>query len=417
VQKLRRSAKHQEAAAILKAAPSDVAALVDGDAWWDERKMIARKLLDAGEPQLAYEVAAGHSATGAESLIEAEFHAGWIALRFLDRPAPALAHFARAAESASTPISQARAWYWQARAAELGEDPDDAQRLYSLAADHSSVYYGQLARARLGYADQPVRRAAEAAEDDQRIEAVRAVELFESIGEKDLAFRLTVDLAREITDDRQIAALGHVLTRAKDARATLIVGKLAAQRGVALDDIAFPTFGIPKFEKLERSAEMPVVYAIARQESAFQAQAASHAGAKGLMQMLPSTARRTAQRAGVPFDEKRLLQDPAFNAMLGAAHLSELMDEHGQSLILTFAAYNAGGHRVKQWIAAYGDPRKPDVDPIDWIERIPFTETRNYVQRVVENLGMYRARFGADDAPRLVVKDLRARDVRLARAP
>jgi soluble lytic murein transglycosylase len=192
------------------------------------------------------------------------------------------------------------------------------------------------------------------------------------------------------------------------------VGKLASQRGIALDDIAFPMFGVPQHEALPRSAEQPVVYSIARQESAFQSDALSHAGARGLMQMLPSTARRTAQRAGVPFDEKRLVLDPAYNAQLGAAHLTELMDEHGQSLILTFAAYNAGGHRVKQWIAAYGDPRKSDVDPIDWVERIPFTETRNYVQRVVENVGVYRARFGAPDAKGLIVDDLRARQVRLA---
>jgi len=132
------------------------------------------------------------------------------------------------------------------------------------------------------------------------------------------------------------------------------------------------------------------------------------------MQMLTSTARVTAKRAGVPFEERRLLTDAAFNAQLGSAHLSELMDDHANSLILTFAAYNAGGGRVRQWINAYGDPRKADVDPIDWVERIPFTETRNYVQRVAENLAMYRARFGAPDAPALAARDLRARETRLA---
>ncbi|MDB5570294.1 MAG: Lytic transglycosylase [Hyphomicrobiales bacterium] len=412
-QKLRRAGKFTEAAAIILAAPRDAESIVSGDAWWEERRILARKLLDAGETAAAYQVASTHTARGVEAQIEAEFHAGWIALRFLNDPKAAAGHFAAAAKVARTPISLARVHYWQARAAEAGETPEDAPRFYALAALHSSAYYGQLARARLGFADQPVRRAARVAEAGERLEPIRAVELFESIGEKDLAFRLTADLARSLEDEAQIAALGRILTRARDARATLVVGKLASQRGVALDDVAYPTFGIPAFEELARSAEKPVVYAIARQESAFQADAASHAGAKGLMQMLVSTARRTAQRAGVAFDEKRLVADPAFNAQLGAAHLAELMDEHGQSLILTFAAYNAGGHRVKQWIAAYGDPRKPEVDPIDWIERIPFTETRNYVQRVAENLGVYRARFGAQDAPRLVVKDLRAREARL----
>jgi soluble lytic murein transglycosylase len=194
----------------------------------------------------------------------------------------------------------------------------------------------------------------------------------------------------------------------------LLLGKLTSQRGVALDDVAFPIFGVPDFTPLAKSIALPVVYSIARQESAFQGDVVSHAGAKGLMQMLTSTARRTAQRAGVAFDEQRLLSDTAFNAQLGAAHLADLMDEQGQSLILTFAAYNAGGKRVKEWIAAYGDPRKTGVDPIDWVERIPITETRNYVQRVVENLGIYRARLNAGDkSPQLVDKDLRAREARL----
>jgi soluble lytic murein transglycosylase len=414
VQKLRREGKLADAAAALEEAPREPERLVDGDAWWTERRMLARKSLDAGESERAYKVAAGHGARSSEDRIEAEFHAGWIALRFRNDPAAALPHFAAAGDIARTPISQARALYWQGRALEAQGDSPRAAALYKRAAEHSSAYYGQLARARLGHSDQPVRRALAVAQGDARLASVRAVEAFESIGEKDLAFRLTSDLARQLQVPAQIAALARVAARGRDARATLAVGKLAAQRGVALDDAAFPMFGVPEFEPLARSAEAAVVYAIARQESAFQADARSQAGAKGLMQMLASTARRTAQRAGVPFEEERLISDPAFNARLGAAHLAELMDEHGQSLLLTFAAYNAGGHRVKQWIAAYGDPRKPEVDPIDWVERIPFTETRNYVQRVVENLGVYRARFGAPDAPRLMVEDLRARELRLA---
>lgn len=413
-QKLRRADKFSEAADLLEQAPRDGNALVDGDAWWTERRINARKLLDAGDAQKAYMLAANHSARSSEDRIEAQFHAGWIALRFRNDPASALPHFVAAGQIARTPISKARALYWQGRTAEARGAEAEALELYESAAQHSTAYYGQLARARLGHTDQPVRRAAHVADGLARIEPVRAVEAFEAVGERELAFRLTSDLARKLDDPAQIAALAHVAARAQNARAALVVGKLASQRGIALDDIAFPMFGVPQYEALPRSAEQPVVYSIARQESAFQSDALSHAGAKGLMQMLPSTARRTAQRAGVPFDEKRLVLDPAFNAQLGAAHLTELMDEHGQSLILTFAAYNAGGHRVKQWIAAYGDPRKPDVDPIDWVERIPFTETRNYVQRVVENVGVYRARFGAPDAKGLIVDDLRARQVRLA---
>ena len=414
IQILRRAGKIQEAAAAMATAPDSAEALVSGDDWWTERRMIARKLLDAGDATTAWRIAAAHRATSSEARIGAEFHAGWIALRFLDDATTALGHFAVAADIAQTPISRARAAYWQARAAERGEEPEDAGRLYAIAAEQSSTYYGQLARSRLGLPEAPLRRAQAVASGEERTEPVRAVETLLSVGEKDLAFRLTVDLARTLEDASQIAALAAITARGRDARATLLLGKLASQRGVALDDVAFPVFGVPDFTPLARSAALPVVYSIARQESAFQGDVVSHAGAKGLMQMLTSTARRTAQRAGVAFDEKRLLSDTAFNAQLGAAHLADLLDEQKQSLILTFAAYNAGGKRVKDWIAAYGDPRNSGVDPIDWVERIPFTETRNYVQRVVENLAMYRARLGGPEAStRLVDRDLRAREARL----
>ena len=413
IQILRRANKHADAAELL-AKVKDSKDLVEPAAWWTERRMIARRLLDNGDAKLAYKVAAEHPGVSGEEFIDAEFHAGWISLRFLGDAETASRHFAAAGEIARTPISLARTLYWQGRAAEARELTDQATAFYTQASEHSSAYYGQLARARLGLEEQPVRRARAAAEGDDRLAAIRAIEVFEAIDEKELAFRLTVDLARSLDDETQIAALGHILARAKDARGTLMVGKLASQRGIALDDVAFPMFGVPEFEQLARATEKPVVFAIARQESAFQHDAVSHAGAKGLMQMLTSTARVTAKRAGVAFEERRLLTDPAFNAQLGSAHLAELMDDHGNSLILTFAAYNAGGPRVRQWIAAYGDPRSPDVDPIDWVERIPFTETRNYVQRVAENLAMYRARFGAPDAPALASRDLRARQARLA---
>ena len=413
VQILRRANKHVEAAELLGKI-KDSKDLVEPGAWWTERRMIARRLLDSDEAKLAYKVAADHPAIVGEDLIDAGFHAGWISLRYVNDADTAARHFATAGEIARTPISQARVLYWQGRAAEARELTDQATAYYTQAAEHSSAYYGQVARARLGLEEQPVRKAHKAAEGDARLPAVRAIEVFEAIGEKELAFRLTIDLARTLEDETQIAALGHILARAKDARGALMVGKLASYRGIALDDVAFPIFGVPEFEELARAAEKPLVFAIARQESAFQHDVVSHAGAKGLMQMLTSTARVTAKRAGVPFEERRLLTDAAFNAQLGSAHLSELMDDHANSLILTFAAYNAGGGRVRQWINAYGDPRKADVDPIDWVERIPFTETRNYVQRVAENLAMYRARFGAPDAPALAARDLRARETRLA---
>jgi len=220
------------------------------------------------------------------------------------------------------------------------------------------------------------------------------IELLYAAGEKDLAAPLVIEAARHLADETQVAALASLVAKQRDAHLSLNFGKIVSQRGMPIDELAFPNYGVPPFEPLQNSAAPAVVYSVARQESAFAPFAVSSAGAKGLMQMILSTAKRTADHAGVAFDAKRLLTDAAFNAQLAARHLGELMAEQKGSYILTFAAYNAGGKRVKEWINAHGDPRKPGVDPIDWVEWIPFTETRNYVQRVIENLSVYRVRFG-----------------------
>ena len=394
IQKLRRDNKIAEATKAMLEAPRDPALLVGADEWWTERRTLARKALDAGDARTAFRIAAEHSAQGRDQRVDAEFHAGWIALRFLSDPTTAQGFFDRAASMAETPIAIARAAYWQGRAAEALGKHAESQRFYEKAASQPIAYYGQLALTRLGRGKMGMRQPAKIATGDDRALAIRVVELLAALDQKDLASPLALEIARSLNDEAQLAALGAIVARARDARTTLMVGKLGGQRGYLLDEAAFPTFGVPPFEPLANSGSLALVYAIARQESSFEAKAQSGAGAKGLMQMLPSTARRTAQRAGVPFDERRLLTEPSFNAQLAAAHLGELMAEHPGSLMLTFAAYNAGGKRVKEWIAAYGDPRDPAVDPIDWVERIPFTETRNYVQRVTENLEVYRLRFG-----------------------
>ena len=394
IQKARRAGRIAEAADLMAGATQDPALLISGDDWWTERRMIARKLLDAGDPHRAYALCAGHSASSDASTIEAEFHAGWIALRFLGDPKTAATHFARAAENAETPISRARAAYWQGRAAEANGDTDGATRWFGLAASQPISFYGQLAAARIGVATLDLHQPKQAAAGDDRREAIRIVEQLYGLGERDIALPLAMEIAKTEASDAQVAALADILTKANDAKATLLVGKLATQRGLGLDETAFPTFGVPGYQPLTNSADRAVVYAIARQESEFDPRSASSAGAKGLMQLIASTARETAQKLGVNYTDAKLVNDTAFNAQIGAAHLGQLLSEQRGSYILTFAAYNAGSQRVKEWIDAYGDPRKPGVDPVDWIERIPFTETRNYVQRVFENLQIYRTRFG-----------------------
>lgn len=390
-QQARRANKPAEAAQLLAKAPRDPALLGDGDEWWTERRVTARKLLDEGSAAKAYEVAAGHGAEDNAEKIDAEWHAGFIALRFRNQPGLALAHFTEAARLAETPISISRAAYWQGRAVEAIGNAEGATAYYEQAAAHPVAYYGQLARARLSMPDLPIRRTG--ASILTHLPGHRGVRLLYQIGARDLAGVMLIDLAQRLHTTPALEAVAAIARREGDVKALLAVGKTALQRGFPLDTAAFPTFGVPDFPVLGDPMERAIVHAIARQESAFDPTAVSHAGARGLMQMMPATARETARRANLPFDWPRLGQDALYSAQMGAAHLNDLLKDWRGSYILTFAAYNAGSGNVKKWIDAYGDPRKPEVDAVDWVERIPFYETRNYVQRVMENLQVYRQRL------------------------
>jgi soluble lytic murein transglycosylase len=394
IQYARRAGRVYEAAVLLSLAPHDRAALVSPDRWWSERKAIARSLLDLDEPGLAFEVCDQTvQPDSSETQVDASFHAGWIALRFLNDAPSAAKRFALAAKAAENPLSVARATYWQGRAAEAMGDTETAKTFYARAAAVPIAYYGQLAAQRLGENRLAFRAPSAAAEGERRDEAVRAVEALYADGLDDVAAALAFDAARQWRDDSQLAAMAEVVKRHEEAGTQVQFAKIAVIRGYPLEAMAFPAVGMPAFLPLPRSADLATVYAVARQESEFIWHASSGAGAKGLMQMLPSTAVVTARRAGVDFDYARLIVDPAFNTQLGAALLGQLIEDQRGSRELAFAAYNAGPGRVAQWIAAHGDPRDGAVDLVDWIERIPFDETRDYVERVSENLGVYRQRF------------------------
>jgi soluble lytic murein transglycosylase len=399
IQYARRANRVYEAALFLSLAPQDRAAVVSPDRWWSERRMVARELLDLGEPRLAFEVC-DETATPdtPEAQVDAAFHAGWIALRFLHDAPVAADRFARAADAADTPLSIARAAYWQGRAAEDMGDSEGAKRFYERAASEPIAYYGQLAAQKLGRTRLALPTPEAAAEGDERDEAVVATEALYADGLDDLAGSLAYDAARQWRNESQLGAMAEVVKRFGDAGTQVQFAKIAVVRGYALDEMAFPAKGVPAFVPLAHSADMPTVYAVARQESEFIWHASSWAGAKGIMQVMPSTAVLVARRAGVQFDSARLIVDPAFNTQLGAALLGQLIEDEGGSRELAFAAYNAGPGRVTQWIASHGDPRDGKVDLVDWIERIPFDETRDYVERVSENLAVYRQRF-ADEPP------------------
>jgi soluble lytic murein transglycosylase len=411
---LRHDGKLEEATQVLLSAPRDLAQVHDGEEWWIERRVMARKLLDLGDARSAYQVVAeAAEPTKENSRVERHFMAGWIALRYLDDPATATTHFARIQEVSSHPTSLARSHYWLGRAAEALHRPDQARAAYEAAAGASAAYYGQLARAKLGLP--ALALAAPPATPDkhaeaERLELVRALEILYALNERALAISLMASIGGDIDDVGTLSALGGLAEQYHDARGMLHLGKAALARGLPLDYYAFPTVGVPRYSPISPDIERAMLFAIIRQESAFNPADWSHAQAMGLMQVTPDAGRYNCKRFGCTYDVRRLRNDTPYNLQVGAAELTGLIEDYRGNYVLVFAGYNAGRGRVRDWMAIFGDPRDPKVDPIDWVERIPFMETRNYVQRVMENLQVYRTRFEND--PRLTIDaDLR-RDLR-----
>jgi soluble lytic murein transglycosylase len=395
-----RQNKIADAARLMLAAPAETMALQDTDEWWRERRSLARKLLGSGDFENAYQVVRA-AALPANEYYQADFHfmTGWIALRFLNDPATASAHFAHIDDRSTNPIVIARAHYWRGRGAEAAGKNEEMRAEYQAAARNSTAYYGQLARAKLGFEKIELRVPSQPGQDNGPAladERVRAADMLYTIGERDTVKSFASDLADQSNDAGLLAALGELTAQRRDAPAMLEIGKTALGRGLAMDIYAFPAIGIPEHSPVGPKLELSIIYSVARTESAFDQRDKSSANAVGLMQVTPEAGRDTAKRFGVTYDWDRMVSDPVYNTQMGAAEISALWKEYNGSQIMTFAGYNAGRGRVREWVKQFGDPRDPNVDPVDWVERIPISETRNYVQRVMENLQVYRVRFGTD---------------------
>jgi soluble lytic murein transglycosylase len=392
---LRKTGKLKDAAQIMAEAPDDAASLIDPDAWWNERRILARSLWDAGQGKLAYQTASMHAAQSSRAAAEAEFHAGWIALRALKDPKLAETHFTRLLAISSMPQSLARGYYWLGRAiAASGRDPADA---YRRAAHFGTTFYGQLAAAKTGASELeiplPAPSPAEIREFEAR-ESVSAIRRLQAAGHGTRARTIYYALADELSSAGEIALLAGDADKIDDHFVALKVGKIAAARGLDVGALSHPLGAIPVDADIGASGKA-LAYAIARQESEFNTGAVSKAGALGLLQLMPSTAEEVAKRKGLPFEKFKLTSEPAYNATLGAHYLGEQIHRFDGSYILTFAGYNAGPRRAQEWMKKYGDPRGKDIEfVVDWIERIPFTETRHYVQRIMENYQVYKARLG-----------------------
>ncbi|MCZ4270856.1 lytic transglycosylase domain-containing protein [Maritalea porphyrae] len=363
--------------------------------WWYERRLLTRQLLAVGKPETAYLASAGYTNGPEGRLVDASFHAGWIALEFLGQADVAVKHFKKMASMSTLATSASKSHYWLGRAyAKLG-DQGQSTAHFQQAAMFNQYYYGQLAMVRLGketvsLRSMPSWQQSEAAFNQREI--VRAIRLFEANKAFEFARPLTTRLIYQVKDAGEMLLTARLAQDIDAHDLAIQMSDVANSRGVGLDLFAFPKDGLPRHKLAD--VDNAAIYAIARQESKFNRTAISHAGARGLMQLMPGTAKETAGKLGLSYSPSKLTSDPAYNALLGSTYLKAQLKRYDGSLVLAAAAYNGGAGNVNKWLKAYGDPRSANVDPVVWIELIPFTETRGYVQKVLANYQIYKLRLG-----------------------
>lgn len=403
--------------ALLYNAPDD---LGRAEKWWVERHFRARKAIAEGRISEAYRLAAGHGLKDGAAMAEAEWLAGWIALRLLQEPKTAVKHFTTLAETVSYPVSVARAAYWLGRThAALGSD-ELARKHFAAAAEHSTTFYGQLAAHALqpdlplALAD-PIQPGSNDIRTFNAREVVRAARILVELDQEDrlrpFILRL-VHTAATPEEHKLVAQLARNLRRVDLA---VMAAKRSSRQNIILVRESYPLVDPMLRTEMPETA---LVLALSRQESEFNQFAISSAGARGLMQLMPATAKGVARDLKLGYQAARLTDDAGYNVRLGSHYLQGLLSNWDNNYVLALAAYNAGHGRVRRWVQEWGDPRNPSVDAIDWIELIPFSETRNYVQRVLESVQVYRALLNQQPvmADRLHA-DLRGRPVQVCELP
>ena len=378
------------------------------DNLWDERNIAVRAALKDGKNEIAYQLSAPHGLTSGADFAAAEWTAGWIALRLLNDPERAAHHFMSLRDGVSTPISLSRANYWYGRALESMGDPEYADQAYRAAAVHNYAYYGQLAAERVEQ-KQLVLTSTPAPDEAARIAfydrpIIGALRLLGEANEKGLFRQFSYHIDDQLQNATEQLLLSEIGDEYQYPDVGVRGGKAGLGRGIIAPEAAYPVVSYPL--QRQPQVENALVLALSRQESELNPRAISHANARGLMQMLPSTAREQARREGLPYRTSWLTDDPGYNMTLGAAHLDDLLSQFNGSYIMTAAAYNAGASRPKKWVNDYGDPRYGEIDPVDWVEFIPFSETRNYVQRVLENVQVYRHRLKGEATDIQITDDL-----------
>jgi soluble lytic murein transglycosylase len=385
--------------------PHEVATPDQGERIWEERRRLVLAGLRAGDARAAYAAASDSGLTTGEPGADAEFDSGWIALCKLNDPQRAARHFANLERIGTTSITRGRALYWEGRAAEALGDKQASTDFYARAARYNTTFYGMLAGEKLGLRltlqpDPVITPQARSAFEGR--EEIQATRLLLDNGERELfrTFVLSLDDILPTAEDE--AQLIDLARNYGDMDISMKAARKAAQRGFVLPQRAYPIRTAPD----GGGAEPALVLAITRQESGFDPLVRSGAGARGMMQLMPSTAKILARRIGVSYSPGQL-DEPDYNMRLGATYLGQLVSQFSGSYVMAAAGYNAGPGRPSQWTQFCGDPRGGQTDPIDYIECIPFSQTRDYVMRVMENAQVYRAKLAGGSAPITLTADLK----------
>jgi len=395
-----RKDRYEEAATLIVDSSSSAETLGRPEDWAERRALLARRLLRDGDPRMAYRVAASHHLAGGSDYADLEFIAGFVALRHLGDAQAGLDHFRRLTAAVSTPISLARGAYWEGRALDQLGQTDAARAAFARAAQNHTAYYGLLAAERQGMPLDPEILGRQQYPDWQTASfadssVLQAAILLQQAGDRALAKRFLLHLAEGL-NAQELGQLGDMALSLDEPHFAVLIGKQAAERGIILPRVYYPvTDLVPDGLAVSRALAL----SIARRESEFDPGVVSPAGARGLMQVMPETARMMATKLGKGFDRARLTSDPAYNAALGSEYLKQLLEEFGPSIALIASGYNAGPGRPRAWVEQFGDPRRDDVDVVDWVEMIPFSETRTYVMRVAESVVIYRAKLKGEAGP------------------
>lgn len=363
--------------------------------WWQVKHQKIRQLISEKKYPQAYQLASSHGLKSGEDFADAEWLAGWLALRFMHKPDIAYRHFYYLYHHVQYPVSLARAAYWAGRAASANSNHDIAKNWYKVAAKHNKTFYGLLAVAQFF----PEQAASLSQERKVRITKSDQQHLQQNLLAKAAYILLRSNnnglMARKFITQAIIAAktagemelIGDLPMSFRRYELAVVAAKQASRQGILLPSSGFPTVSEAIGEPLARAWYLAII----RQESEFNPMARSPAGAIGYMQLMPATARHVAKEMGVGFDVRRLYNDPRYNVQLGSYYLEKMRRYYNNSLVLAIASYNAGPGNVNKWQRTFGPyrSRRTTDEAIDWIELIPFSETRNYVHRVLENMVIY----------------------------